>query len=253
MRILVTNDDGVHADGIFALSDALRMHHDVTVVAPERQQSAAGHAITLHKPLRLNPVSLRDGSTAYGSNGTPADCASLGALIVLDGQVDLVVSGINRGPNLGWDVHYSGTVSAAIEAAIIGIPSFAISVTSWAEDIDWTGAQRVACATVRWLEQHPLPAHTILNVNVPDCSAEGLRGVCITTQGRRQYIDRIETRTDPTGRNYYWLGGSIAGDPSQAEIGTDVRANAEGYVSVTPIQLDMTAYQTMPDLQEFTI
>jgi 5'-nucleotidase len=253
MRILVTNDDGVHADGLFALQQALREVGDVTVVAPERPQSATGHAITLHKPLRLSPATLRDGTPAFASNGTPSDCATLGILEVMSGEVDLIVSGINHGPNLGWDVHYSGTVSAAIEAAITGKPAFAISVADFSSEIRWDGAATFAAKLARRLLQHPIPRHTILNVNVPNRPASSIQGVAVTTQGRRQYVDRVEKRADPFGRPYYWLGGSLAEEARGAEAGTDVRAIADGWISVTPIHLDLTAYSLLPALKEWDL
>ena len=250
MRILVTNDDGVQADGLFALVQALSSVAEVVVVAPDRQQSATGHAITLHKPLRLSPVTLRDGSPAFASNGTPSDCATLGILEAMSGDVDFVVSGINHGPNLGWDIHYSGTVSAAIEAAIIGKPSLAVSVASWEKEIYWKPVAEFTATLIRWLETHPLPPHTILNINAPNLPQSELMGVAVTTQGRRQYVDRIEKRTDPTGRPYYWLGGSLAEEAAGAEAGSDVRAIADGKLSVTPVHLDLTAYSLLPALTD---
>ena len=251
MRILVTNDDGVYADGLFALTVALREVGDVTVVAPERQQSASGHAITLHKPLRLSPVVLRDGSPAFASNGTPSDCTALGILEAMGGDVDLVVSGINHGPNLGWDVHYSGTVSAAIEAAMVGKPSLAVSVASWDTGIHWEPVAKFAAQVARRLRTRPLPPHTILNINAPNLPQSELRGVAVTTQGRRQYVDRLEKRLDPTGRPYYWLGGSLAEEAAGAEAGSDVRVVADGRISITPIHLDLTAYSLLPSLKEW--
>ncbi|MGI4791733.1 MAG: 5'/3'-nucleotidase SurE [Janthinobacterium lividum] len=251
MRILLTNDDGVHADGLFALYQALSEVGVVTVVAPERQQSATGHAITLHKPLRLSPVLLRDGSAAFSSNGTPSDCAALGILETMGGEVDLVVSGINHGPNLGWDVHYSGTVSAAIEAAMIGKPSIAVSVASWDDNIHWEPAANFAAQVARRLLAQPLPPNTILNINAPNLPQSELAGVAVTTQGRRQYVDRIEKRLDPVGRPYYWLGGSLAEEAAGAEAGSDVRAVADGKISITPIHLDLTAYSLLPSLKEW--
>lgn len=253
MRILVTNDDGVHADGLFALQQALRTIGDVTIVAPERQQSATGHAITLHKPLRMTLTQLRDGTPAFGSNGTPSDCATLGVLEAMGGDVDLVVSGINHGPNLGWDVHYSGTVSAAIEATVMGKPSLAISVADWAPEIHWDTAAQFVVKLARILQSHPLPPNTILNANVPNVAPSDVRGVLVTTQGRRQYMDRIEKRSDPLGRPYYWLGGSLAEEAAGSELGTDVRAVADGYISITPIHLDMTAYALLPTLKEWDL
>lgn len=251
MRILVTNDDGVHADGLFALQKALRQLGDVIVAAPERPQSSTGHAITLHKPLRLTPVSLRDGTPAFASNGTPSDCATLGILEAAGGEIDLVVSGINHGANLGWDVHYSGTAAAAIEATIIGKPSFAISVVESETDWTWDAAAAFAVKLASWLVSHPLPAHTMLNVNVPNLPESQIQGVAATTQGRRQYVDRVERRNDPLGRPYFWLGGSLAEEERTAERGTDVRAIAEGKIAVTPIQLDMTAYSFLETLKDW--
>ncbi len=199
MRILVTNDDGVQADGLFALQAALKAVGDVFVVAPERQQSASGHAITLHKPLRLTETGLRDGTRAWMSNGTPSDCATLGVLETMGEDVDMVVSGINKGPNLGWDVHYSGTVSAAIEASVIGKPSFAISVASYDDPFYWEGAAQFAARFAVWLAAHPLPPYCIVNVNVPNLPLTEIKGVRVTTQGRRQYVDRVEKRLDPMG------------------------------------------------------
>lgn len=251
MRILVTNDDGVHSDGLFALVTALREVGDVSAVAPERQQSATGHAITLHKPLRLSEVCLRDGSPAFASSGTPSDCAALGILEVMSGNVDLVVSGINHGPNLGWDVHYSGTVSAAIEAAMIGYPSVAVSVATWEKEVHWEPAARFAAQIARRLLQQPLPPHTVLNINAPNLPQSQIAGIAVTTQGRRQYVDRLEKRLDPIGRPYYWLGGSLAEEAKGAEAGSDVRAVADGKISLTPLHLDLTSYSLLPTLNEW--
>lgn len=252
MRILVTNDDGVQADGLFALQSALQTIGSVAIVAPERQQSASGHAITLHKPLRLTETTLRDGTSALMSNGTPSDCATLGVLEAMSEGTDLVVSGINKGPNLGWDVHYSGTVSAAIEASVIGKPSFAVSVASYDDPFHWQGAAQFAARFAQWLVAHPLPPYCIVNINVPNLPPEEIKGVRVTTQGRRQYVDRVEKRLDPQGRAYYWLGGSLAEEAAGAEPGSDVRAIADGCISLTPIHLDMTAYNLTAHLQEWT-
>ncbi len=251
MRILVTNDDGFQSDGLFALVSALQEVGDVSVVAPERQQSATGHAITLHKPLRLSEVHLRDGSPAFATNGTPSDCAALGILEVMGGNVDLVVSGINHGPNLGWDVHYSGTVSAAIEAAMIGKPSVAVSVATWDKDVHWEPAAKFAAQVAKRLLSQPLPPHTVLNINAPNLPQSQIAGVAVTTQGRRQYVDRLEKRLDPIGRPYYWLGGSLAEEARGAEAGSDVRAVADGKISLTPLHLDLTSYSLLPTLAEW--
>lgn len=247
MRILITNDDGVHAEGLMALKQALDAIAEVTVVAPDRPRSACGHSITLHKPLRLSAVRLSDGTEAWASNGTPSDCVTLALLDVMrSAPPDIVFSGINQGPNLGWDLTYSGTVSAAMEGAIAGIQSVAISV-AWRfrrmieeeegppPPIDYTWAAAYAVDLARYLEKNPLPDHTLLNVNVPHLQPLGTR---VTRQGIRRYPSKLEKRVDPMGRTYYWLGGD---DPVDVhEEGTDVKAIADTFISVTPVQLDLT-------------
>ncbi|HEX5322185.1 MAG TPA: 5'/3'-nucleotidase SurE [Capsulimonadaceae bacterium] len=246
MRFLLTNDDGVHAPGIFALKQALEPLGEVFVVAPERPRSAQGHAITLHKPLRLTETLLSDGARAYASNGTPADCVTLGVQEIMGDKVDYVFSGINHGPNLGWDVHYSGTVSAAFEAVMIGYRSAAFSVASFERELHWDTAGCYAARIVRWLAENPLGPHTLLNINIPNEPCEKIQGTAITRQGPRQYVDRIEKRADPAGRAYYWLGGTLA--DHDAPAGTDVRAIADGYVSITPLQLDLTEPRLLKEL-----
>lgn len=247
MRILITNDDGVHAEGILALKDALTPLGEVVVVAPERQRSAAGHAITLHKPLRINRSKMADGSDAWSTNGTPADCVTIGVLEVMQGNCDIVLSGINHGPNLGWDVHYSGTVSAAFEAVMIGFPAVALSVASYEPDILWDEPALFAARLTRWMMIHELPPHVLLNVNFPNASSSEMCGIEVTCQGPRQYVDRVMKRTDPTGKDYYWLGGTVAGHDSQP--GTDVRAIADGKISITPLQLDLTSHSVLGSLK----
>jgi len=251
MNILITNDDGVHAEGLMVLKAALDKIGHVFVVAPDRPRSACGHSITLHKPLRAEKVTLRDGSVAFSSNGTPSDCISLALLGMLDEPVDLVVSGINHGPNLGWDLTYSGTVSAAMEAAITGVASFAISVTTNSSHIDYGVAAGLAADVARILEHNKLPESTLLNVNVPDLPASDIKGIQITRQGKRRYSGQLEKRTDPMGRDYYWLGGDLPEDT--LEEGTDVHAIAEGWVSVTPVHLDLTDYGSMDAVRSWGI
>jgi 5'-nucleotidase len=246
MRLLLTNDDGVHSDGILAMRNALSEIGEVFVVAPERPRSAVGHAITLHKPLRLSKSRMADGSAAWSTNGTPADCVTLGAIEVMQDDVDVVVSGINHGPNLGWDVHYSGTVSAAFEGVMIGYSAIAVSVTTWDQVVEWRGAADYAAKLAVWLHSHPLPPHTLLNVNAPNIAPDRLTGVEVTRLGSRQYVDRIVKRTDPVGRDYFWLGGTLMNH--DAEPGTDVRAIADGKVSVSPLCLDLTSPGMVRDL-----
>jgi 5'-nucleotidase len=248
VRILITNDDGVHADGLIVLKRALDAIASVTVVAPDRPRSACGHSITLHKPLRLSEVRLADGSLGWAASGTPTDCVTLGLLDVMrDDPPDLLFSGINHGPNLGWDLTYSGTVSAAMEGSIGGVPSIALSL-AWrfrrvveeeegdaAPPVDYTHAAAYAVELATYLAAHPLPDHTLLNVNVPPTLPNGVR---VTRQGVRRYPGKLEKRTDPMGRHYYWIGGDEPEDVREA--GTDVEAIADGFISVTPVQLDLT-------------
>jgi 5'-nucleotidase len=258
VRILITNDDGIHAEGLMAVKRALDPLGQVAVVAPDRPRSACGHSITLHKPLRVSQVTLPDGSTAYTTSGTPSDCVTLAVLdLMREAPPELVVSGINHGPNLGWDLTYSGTVSAAMEGAILGMQSFSISV-AWrlqrmveeeegpAPPIDFTHAARFAAELTRMLQERPLPAYSLLNVNVPPRPPIGVE---VTRQGIRRYPGRVDRRVDPMGRTYYWLGGDDPED--QMEEGSDVKAIADGKISVTPIQLDLTDYPLLKELSRW--
>ncbi|MFO8082024.1 MAG: 5'/3'-nucleotidase SurE [Armatimonadota bacterium] len=236
MKILVTNDDGVHAPGLLALARALAPLGEVIVIAPERQQSAAGHGITLHKPLRMTPVDLdAPVAEAFATNGTPADCTILAAADDRP-RPDLVVAGINAGANLGEEVLYSGTASAAMEGALQGITSFAVSVTSYENCIFEPAAEYAARLARRMLERD-LPPDTFLNVNVPNVCAEELGPGVLTRLGRRDYINSLDHRVDPRGRSYYWFSG----EPSECdcEEGTDIGAIQAGRVSVTPVHFDM--------------
>src|SRR5579884_3925612 len=194
MRILLTNDDGIYAPGILAAKTALDSLGEVWMVAPERPRSAAGHAITLHKPLRIMPITLPNGIKGYATNGMPTDCVMLGFEILMEGYCDLVVSGINSSPNLGLDMTYSGTVAAAMEGAVLNLPSFAISVaiehgnTGASSDVHFDPAAQFAAKLARQMLANPLPPNTLLNVNVPNVPESGLRGIAITHQGRREYV-----------------------------------------------------------------
>jgi 5'-nucleotidase len=256
VRILLTNDDGVHAEGLLALKRSLE-HVAAVTVAPDRPRSACGHSITLHKPLRLHPTTLADGTPAWASNGTPSDCVTLGMLDVMrDAAPDVVFSGINHGPNLGWDLTYSGTVSAAMEGAIAGVPAVALSV-AWrfrrmveeeegpAPPMDFAPAAAYAAELAIFLGRNPLPEHTLLNVNVP---ARPPRGARITRQGVRRYPAKLERRLDPNGRAYFWIGGDEPTDV--CEPGTDVQAIDAGYISVTPVQLDLTDHSLVRRFRE---
>lgn len=237
MRILLTNDDGIHAEGLRVLRAAMETKGHVTVVAPERPRSACSHAITLHKPLHLSTVQLDDGILGYTTNGTPSDCVALALCDLMEEKPDLVISGINLGPNLGDDITYSGTVAAAFEGAIFGVKSFAISVADYhVKSFDY--AAKVATMVADAIMEHGLSEETLLNVNVPNLPESEILGIEVTRQGKRRYLGSIEKRIHPRGMPYYWRGGEIK-DPN-GEPGTDVAAIAAGKVSVTPLQIDMT-------------
>ena len=253
MRILLTNDDGIHAPGILAAKKALDQVGEVWMVAPERPRSAAGRAITLHKPLRVTQVSLPGGITGYATSGTPTDCVTLGYEVLMGSNCDLVVSGINAGPNLGWDLTYSGTVAGAMEGAVLALPAFAISVASHSgpETIDFEPAAEFAARLARQIANNPLPPNVLLNVNVPAVPRAQILGVTVTHQGRREYVDRIVTREDPSGRPYYWQAGSIRED--EPDPGSDVHAILENRISVTPVHLDLTAYSLLDTLRSWDL
>jgi 5'-nucleotidase len=247
-RVLVTNDDGIHSAGLRELVRHLAVDNDVLVVAPEGQQSAVGHSITLHKPLRLERVDLDLGDLpveAYTTNGTPADCIVLGCLEDL-GKPDIVVSGINLGHNLGEEIFYSGTVSAAMEGVIQRKPAFSISVTAYREPI-WTPAARFAANLARYLLENAIPSGSFLNVNVPNRPAGELLPPKVTRLGRRCYINQLEKRTDPRGRAYYWF----AGHPCELDSGpdTDIGAVHAGHISVTPVHMDATDHELLARLR----
>jgi 5'-nucleotidase len=249
MHILVTNDDGINAPGLLALAQALRLVGRVTVLAPDRNWSASGHVKTMERPLRVRETRLADGSPALTSDGAPSDCVALALLGVVSEQIDLVASGINPHANVGHDVTYSGTVTAAMEAVIAGLPGLAFSLDS-PEDhgglLDYTTAASVARRVSETVLARGLPKGVLLNVNVPYLEEDQLKGYLVTRQGLRVYRDALDRRLDPRGRPYYWIGG----DPPTgvAEDGTDIGALANGCVSITPLQLDLTARQALEPL-----
>lgn len=249
MHILVTNDDGISAPGLFALVHEMRRLGDVTVLAPDRNWSASGHVKTLHRPLRVKETILADGSSGLATDGSPSDCVALAMLGLTPKPIDLVVSGINPHANLGHDVTYSGTVTAAMEAAIWGLPGVAVSLDSPEDHIgalDYSPAARIAAHIVQTVIERKLPPGVLLNVNVPYLHEDRLKGLRITRQGLRVYHDVLEHRKDPRGIPYYWIGGDApTGIP---ENGTDIGALSEGFVSVTPLHLDLTAHQAFEQI-----
>jgi 5'-nucleotidase len=254
MHILVTNDDGIQAAGLHALAQALRPLGDVTVLAPDRNWSASGHVKTMHRPLRVREVELPDGTPALSSDGAPSDCVALAVLGVLDRPIDMVVSGINPNANLGHDVTYSGTVTAAMEAAIQGLPGIAVSLDTpegHSGARDYTPAAEVAASVARRVMQNGLPRGLVLNVNVPYGPRQGMRGVAVTRQGLRVYRDELVRRLDPRGRPYYWIGGESPSGLSEPD--TDFWALRENYISITPLQLDLTAVEQLPLLRAWEL
>ena len=237
--ILVTNDDGVTSPGIHALAEALKSLGDVTVVAPTQEASAIGHALTLRRPLRIETYS----PGVYGVDGTPTDCVNLGVDIVLKRKPDLVVSGINKGWNIGDDVTYSGTVAGAMEAALLGIPGIAVSLKRTPE-FDFTYAADAATTIARGVLADTWPARTFLNINVNTGQPKGFR---ITTQARRNHVTKIASRMDPRGQPYYWIEEALDDwHPSGGR--SDYEAVMEGYVSVTPLQADLTDFDAIAPL-----
>ena len=250
MYVLVTNDDGIDSPALLPLKQAIEGVAETIVFAPDHNWSASGHPKTMHKPLRADQVRLADGSVGYACSGAPPDCVALAWLGVLECKPELVVSGINLGANLGYDILYSGTVAAAVEGVVNGIPGIALSRVLPGPD-DYAGMARFAAKLVQQVEQHGLPAGMFLNVNFPAIAWNEVKGVVVTRLGRRVYRDELVSRVDPRGRPYYWIGGEPPG--GVPEYGTDIWAVADGYISITPVHLDMTAYHFHEELRRWDI
>lgn len=250
MRILLTNDDGIHAPGLWALHRVLSNGHEVTVVAPDRERTGVGHAITLHQPLRATAVSV-DAADAYAVNGTPADCIKLAVLEILGGRPDLVVSGLNPGANVGVNINYSGTVAAAREAALGGIPAVAASLEGHAPR-HIRPAARFVRRLVEQVAAHGLPPGTFLNVNFPDVPWDEVRGVRISRQGNAVFREYMEKRLDPRNRPYYWQGADMQAF-DEADPDVDGAALRGRYVSITPIRCDLTDYDGLERLTHWAL
>jgi 5'-nucleotidase len=250
MRILLSNDDGVHAVGLRAMYKELKKLGEVWVVAPLEEKSTTGHSLTIHKPLRI----ISAGKDFYAVTGSPADCVYLGIRHIIGSMPDLVVSGINRGANLGQDVYYSGTVSAAREACILGIPSLAVSLTINFKEavleskLHYDSAAKVAVKVIKNLKDLAVPKHTLLNLNVPDKPLKEIKGIMPARQGFRFYSGSILRRKDHRGRDYFWVGGKYKG--FHKGIDTDCAAVETGYAALTPLKLDSTDSQFLKDLTE---
>ena len=250
MKILISNDDGIVANGIKALSETLAEQHDVYVVAPDRERSAAGHSLTLHTPLRVEELEAKNGiKRCWVTTGTPGDCVKIGisAILAEDERPDLVISGINHGPNLGADILYSGTVSCAMEGAMLGVPSIAVSLASLRYEYeDFLYAARFILSLLPKLKEFQFPKKTLLNVNVPALDPEDISGVAITEMGRKMFTDNYEKRVDPRGKIYYWLAGELTNEPEDAQ--TDIAAVRNNKISITPITYEMTRKSFMSEL-----
>lgn len=244
--ILVTNDDGIDSPGIAALADALMAFANVVVVAPDRQQSAVGHALTVSSPLRVTPFHRSSFANGFAVSGTPADCVKLAVSTLLPKKPALVVSGINHGSNTSVNILYSGTVSAATEGMMMGVPSIAVSLSSFSWESECSTAAEYAAVVAKWVLQHGLPADTLLNINVPAIPKEQIKGLKITKQGAAYYDDRYERRADPMGREYYWISGEMV-LPDNSPDHDDI-AVRDGYVSVTPIRYILTNTDFLPSL-----
>ncbi len=271
MLILVTNDDGIDAPALVPLKQALDTIAETLVFAPDRNWSASGHPKTMHKPLRADPLKLPDGSAGFVSTAPPPDCVALALLGVVERRPDMVVSGINHGANLGHDVFYSGTVAAAVEATIEGLPAIAFSRVRKDEDdaealsrgayddkletreqpVDYGPIAAFCARFTQKVIDHGLPANTFLNVNLPNVPWPDIKGVELTRLGHRVYQDKLVTRQDPRGRPYYWIGGLPP--RGVADHGTDIWAMENGLISVTPINLDMTAHHILEDMKRWRL
>lgn len=245
--ILVTNDDGVHSQGLISLFRSMQKLGDAYIIAPDRERSAVSHALTMHKPLKVDKLR----KNIYSINGTPTDCIAIGVNKILPEKPVFIVSGINKGANLGDDITYSGTVSAAIEATIMGIPAFAVSLVSREKNFsawNFTAASKISLKIGEYILEHSLPYDTLLNVNVPNVTAKGIKGMKLTRQGKRIYDDSIQETFDPHGEKHYWIGG---GNPYwEHGEDTDIQAVQDNYVSVTPIHLDLTNYDALKFLKK---
>ena len=252
MRILVSNDDGIYSTGIRALVGSLVKEHEVYVVAPDRERSATGHSLTLHRPLRIETVDhLKDVKEAYETDGTPSDCIKIAICGILskDKHPDLVISGINHGPNMGTDVLYSGTVSGAMEGAIFNIPSIAVSLANHKPE-DFDTAVKVVQKVIRVIDKIKFPDRTLLNINIPYLPLSEIVGIEITELGIRPYNDYFEKRTDPRGRTYYWLAGEAIKEEDE-KPGTDVFAIRNNQISITPVTIHITNTGMMPKLKDW--
>ncbi|MDI9466253.1 MAG: 5'/3'-nucleotidase SurE [Bacillota bacterium] len=249
MRILLTNDDGIQANGLRSLVRELGPIAELYLAAPDRERSGTGHSITVFEPIKAVPTSISGVKQAWIVGGTPVDCVKLALARLIEGKIDLVVSGINHGPNLGTDVLYSGTVSAAAEGVIMGCPSIAVSLNAEGGDLDFSLAARFTRQMVQLARKEGIEPTTLININVPALPEENIKGVRITKLGVRNYDNLFEERRDPRGNTYYWMGGGVVEEDQDAQ--SDVTAVQEGYISITPIHLDLTDYRLIDTFKNY--
>ena len=250
MEILITNDDGIYAEGIYALATAMRKAGNVTVVAPDTQRSAVGHAITITDPLRVTEAKRNGKFFGYAASGTPADCVKLGIKAIMKKRPDLVVSGINLGGNQAYNILYSGTVSGATEGALLGIPSIAVSLDTF-KNPDYAASAAFAVKLAGQVKKRAVPRGTLLNVNLPNLPADKLKGVRVTSQSLTCFNDWFDKRTDPHGNTYYWMTGDYK--PKDPDLASDLNALNAGYISITPIQFNLTNYKFLPELENWKL
>ena len=253
MKILISNDDGIHSAGLKFLAAKLCENHEVYVIAPDRERSAAGHSLTLHRPLRVDKVDMGVSvAQAWETTGTPGDCVKIGINSILEEnqKPDLIISGINYGPNLGSDILYSGTVRAAMEGAVLGFPSIAVSLFGEGHflDSDFIYSAEFISKFLNNIVQINFPKKTILNINIPAVSAEEITGIQITRLGTRMYTDTYEKRLDPRGKTYYWMAGEFL--KAEQDDGTDIMAIRNNKISITPVTFEMTHKSIMPELEQ---
>ncbi len=245
--ILVTNDDGINSSGLISLYNSMKELGDAYIVAPDRERSAVSHSLTMHRPLKVERLN----HNIFSVNGTPTDCVAIGVNKILPEKPALIVSGINKGANLGDDITYSGTVSAAIESTIMGIPAFAISLVFKKKSVSplyFDTAAKIATEIGKYILKNSLPYDTLLNVNVPNLPVKDIKGIKITRQGKHIYDESIHETFAPNGEKYYWIGG---GNPYwEHGEDTDIQAIKDDYVSITPIHLDLTNYEALEFLKE---
>ena len=243
MTLLLTNDDGVHSEGLMALAEVLRPLGEIVIVAPMQEASAIGHALTLRHPLRVETIA----QNVYGVDGTPTDCVNIAISTILRRLPELIVSGINKGWNLGDDITYSGTIAGALEAALLGVPGLAVSLER-GRAFDFRESARAAALVAGTVLQRGLPARTFLNVNVPRGRPKGFR---VTVQGRRNHVTKVSERVDPRGQPYFWIEEGQSRWESHDR--SDYEAVKEGYISVTPLHPDMTAHSVLPAIEELSL